>query len=94
MPLILHFPAEIETLLESGNIYAISLDVTKCMGKRVIYAPIYDGTPVNDHLSAIGCFAAKNLLDLTSFKGIVELTQAKNVSSVRNAQKNSCDPIT
>lgn len=76
-----------------SNISVIFPDATRYTERHLIYALIYDGIQVNGPLFVRGCIVANDSLDPMSCRGIVELTLARNDSSVQNATKDSCEAI-
>lgn len=63
--------------------------VERSMGRHPICGHIYVGILEKGLLYATGYFAEKDLPGVTSYRGIEEPTQVKNVSSVRNVQRDS-----
>lgn len=58
-----------------NNIFAILKDVEKFMARHLIFEHICAGILVKDHLYATGCFVAKDLQGVMSYRDTEEPTQ-------------------
>uniref|UniRef100_A0A8D1WBD4 Sp4 transcription factor n=1 Tax=Sus scrofa TaxID=9823 RepID=A0A8D1WBD4_PIG len=76
-----------------NNISVILKDVEKFMAKHLTYEHIFAGILEKDLLYATGCFVAKDLQGVMSFRGIEEPIQVKRDLNVQNVLKGLCGVI-
>lgn len=76
-----------------NSISVILKDVEKFMAKHLTYEHIFAGILEKDLLYATGCFVAKDLQGVMSFRDIEELIQVKRDLNVQNVLKDLCGVI-
>ncbi|XP_057589653.1 transcription factor Sp4 isoform X3 [Hippopotamus amphibius kiboko] len=76
-----------------NNISVILKDAEKFMAKHLTYEHIFAGILEKDLLYATGCFVAKDLQGVMSFRDTEEPIQVKRDLNVRNVLKDLCGVI-